>query len=302
MSGRAPSPRPAAGGFPLAVGAYTAWGLLPLYIRQLHVLPSLEFIGWRIVLALPVCLVLVAAMRQGHAVVAVLRDRRRLGLMTLSALLIGGNWLIYVAAIHAGHVYAASIGYYINPLVNFVLGTVFLRERLRRPQWAAVTIAAAGVAVLAWGARDSLVVSLGLAGTFAAYGLVRKLAPVEPLAGLTVETMVLVPVAAVLLAVGGAPAALSHGGAVMAWTACAGVVTVVPLLMFAGATRRLDLSTLGFVQFLAPTIVFLLGLFAFHEPLQPVQLASLVVIWGAIGVFCWDLSISLVEIDRQRTR
>lgn len=297
MASPVPSARPAAsGGLPLAVGAYVMWGLLPLYVRQLQALPPLEFIGWRIVLALPVCLGLVVATRQGHAVGEVLRDRRRLAPMTLSALLIGGNWLIYVVAIHSGHVYAASIGYYINPLVNFVLGTMILRERLRPPQWAAVAIAAAGVAVLAWGARDSLVVSLGLAVTFAAYGLVRKLAPVEPLAGLTVETMVLVPVAAVLLTVGGEPEALTHGAGVLAWTACAGVVTVVPLLMFAGAARRLDLSTLGFAQFIAPTIVFGLGLLVFHEPLRPVQLASLCVIWVAIGVFCWDLARNVRNI------
>jgi len=277
----------------MAVGAYALWGLLPLYIHALNVLPPLEFIGWRVLLSLPVCLGLVMVSRQWRGVVAVLRDRRRLGLMTLSALLIGANWLVYVMAIHAGHIYAASIGYYINPLVNFLLGTVFLKERLRRGQWLAIAIAVVGVALLAGGARDTLWVSLALAGTFGGYGLVRKLAPVEALPGLTIETLVLVPVAAGLLLWGGQrPAALGHGNVVLALTAGAGVATVVPLLLFAGAARRLPLSTLGFVQFLAPTLVFGLGLVVFREPLHMVQLACLGVIWVAIGVFCWDLAAS----------
>jgi chloramphenicol-sensitive protein RarD len=277
----------------MAIGAYALWGLLPLYIRQLHVLPPLEFVGWRVLLSLPVCLGLVTVLRQWRAVAAILRDRRRLGLMTLSALLIGANWLVYVMAIHAGHIYAASIGYYVNPLVNFLLGTVFLKERLHRAQWLAMAIAVVGVALLAGGALDTLWVSLALAGTFGGYGLVRKLAPVDALPGLTVETLVLVPVAAgLLLWSGQRPEAFAHGNAVLALTAGAGVVTVVPLLLFAGAARRLPLSTLGFVQFLAPTLVFGLGLAVFREPLHMAQLACLGVIWVAIGVFCWDLAAS----------
>lgn len=280
------------GGLPLALGAYLIWGLLPLYLREVHAVPPFEFVGWRVIFTLPVCLLLVLALRQGRSLRMAIGNRAILLRLTASALLIGGNWLVYIAAVQQGHVLATSLGYYINPLVNVLIGTLFLGERLSRAQWLAVGIAAVGVAILAWGAGEMLAISLVLALTFGGYGLVRKLTPVESLPGLTIESAVLVLPAAGIVAwqaQGPAGMALGMDPALDSLVALSGAITAAPLLLFAAAARRLDFSVLGFCQFLAPTIVFLLGLFVFHEPLRPVQMASFVLIWIAILVFSLDL-------------
>ncbi|MBU6267083.1 MAG: EamA family transporter RarD [Sphingomonadales bacterium] len=279
------SPRDATG-LQFAVGAYLIWGLLPLYLKLLHGIGPVQFVGWRVVFTLPVCLALVTTTRQGWKLAAALRNPRTLALLVLSALLIGGNWLIYVIAVQWGHVIAASIGYYINPLLNVLLGTVFLGETLNRRQWLAVGIAACGVAVLGWGARDTLGISLALAVTFGGYGLVRKLTPVDSLPGLTVESLVLAGPAVLMIWLGGPTA---HSAGSMALLSASGVITATPLLLFAAAARRLELSTLGFVQFISPTLQFLLGLLAFHEPLRMAQALCLGLVWVALGVFCVDV-------------
>jgi chloramphenicol-sensitive protein RarD len=279
-------------GLSYALGAYFIWGLLPLYLKLLQGVPPFEFVGWRIIFTVPVCLAIVAVRRQGAELLAALRDVKVLAALLASALLIGGNWVIYIVAVQSDHVLAASLGYYINPLLNVLLGTVFLREKLSRLQWLAVAVAAIGVASLAWGARDMLFISLSLATSFALYGLVRKLAPVGSLPGLTTETLLLtVPAIGVLLYYGSGGAQLHFGHE---WQnslvlAGAGIATAVPLLLFATAARRMDYSALGFVQFLAPTIQFALSLTVFGEALQPVQLLAFVLIWSAIAIFTWDL-------------
>lgn len=279
-------------GLSYAVGAYLIWGLIPLYFRLLKSVPPLEVVGWRIVFTVPVCLALVAVTRQFGQIGRVLTAPKILGTLTVSALLIAVNWLIYVFAIATDHVFAASLGYYINPLMNVLAGTLFLHEKLSARQWMAVALAAIGVAVLATGALESLWISMGLALSFCGYGLVRKLAPAESLPGLTIETLVLALPAVALIgwqASQGGGVALGRSPVIDATLAAAGIVTGVPLLLFATAARRMSYSTLGFVQFLAPTLVFMLGLFVFHEPLRPVQLVSFIMIWAAIAVFCWDL-------------
>jgi chloramphenicol-sensitive protein RarD len=172
-------------GLRFALGAYFIWGLLPLYLKLLQGVPPVEFVGWRIVFTVPICLAIVVARRQWAELLAALGNPKVLGALFASSLLIGANWMIYIVAVQSDHVLAASLGYYINPLLNVLLGTVFLREKLSRLQWIAVAIAAVGVATLAWGAQDMLFISLSLAGSFALYGLVRKLAPVCSLPGLT---------------------------------------------------------------------------------------------------------------------
>lgn len=279
-------------GLPYAIAAYLMWGLLPLYLDLVHMVPPFEFVGWRILFTLPVCIAIVMARRQGAALRAAAFSPKLLGLLFLSALLIGTNWLTYIVAVQSGHVLATSLGYYINPLVNVLAGTVFLGERLGRLQWAAVGLAAAGVAALAGGAMETLGISLALALSFAGYGLVRKLAPVGSLPGLTIESALLALPAAGLIAW----QAMEHGGTSLgqnsgldALVALSGVVTAVPLLLFATAARRMDYSTLGFCQYIAPTIVLLLALFVFREPLKPAQLASFALIWAAVALFSWDL-------------
>jgi chloramphenicol-sensitive protein RarD len=280
------------GGLAQAFGAYLIWCLFPLYFAMLHAVSPFEVVAWRLLFTLPFCLIMVAVLRQGAQLRAALGNPRLLGTLAVSGLLIGTNWLIYVLAVMEGHVIAASLGYYINPLVNVLAGTIFLRERLSRLQWTAVGLAAIGVAMLAGGALDTLWISMGIALSFAGYGLVRKLAPVESLPGLTVETLVLlIPALGLLGWQAPGPAGLAMGQSlnISLLLACAGIVTGIPLLLFAGAARKLDFSVLGFIQFVTPTGIFLLGLFVFGEPLRPVQIFCFLFIWTAIAVFCWDL-------------
>lgn len=280
------------GGLAYGLGAYVVWGLFPLYVRALRHVPGLELVAWRLVLAVPLCIAMVFALRQSGEVFAALRNRRTLATLALSAVLISANWIIFILAVLHGHVLATSLGYYINPLVNVLLGTLFLRERLSPRQWSAVALASVAVALLAWDALPMLWISLSLGISFSAYGLVRKLAPVSAMPGLTVETILLMPVGlGYLVYTAMTPAGLVFGQDTVTTLLLsgAGALTAVPLFLFAEAARRLDLSTLGFVQYLTPTFSFLLGLFVFHEPLRPVQLGCFALIWLAIGIFTWDL-------------
>lgn len=286
-----PPDRPRSGILP-ALGAYGIWGFLPLYLLLVRDVPPFEFVGWRIIWTLPLCLLIVAARRQWPDMRAALRDRRSIMILAASATLIAVNWVVYIWAIQEGHVYAASLGYYINPLINVLLGTVLLGERLTKRQWIAVGIAGIGVAILLGGALTTLWISLTLAISFGSYGLLRKRVAVGSLPGLTIESAILLlPAVGVVLLYAATPAGPSFGqelGLSLA-IVLGGVVTAVPLLLFAIAARRMDYSTLGFFQFLAPTIVFILGLAVFELPLQPVQLASFVLIWIALAVFVWDM-------------
>ena len=278
-------------GFAAAFSAYVIWGFLPLYLILVRSVPAFEFVGWRIIWTMPLCLLIVLARRQGPDLRAALANRRTLGLLALSATLIAVNWVVYVWAIQNGQVYAASLGYYINPLVNVLLGTVLLGEKLSRPQWAAVGLAGIGVSLLAAGALTTLWISLTLALSFGSYGLIRKQLDVGSVPGLTIESaLLLLPSLAVAwyyAQTQGSSFAVSTelSLAIMA----GGVVTAFPLLLFAIAARKLPYSMLGFIQFLAPSIVFVLGLTVFGEELKPVQAACFACIWAAAAIFVWDL-------------
>jgi chloramphenicol-sensitive protein RarD len=279
-------------GLPAALAAYVVWGFLPLYLILVKTVPAVEFVGWRIVWTLAICLAIAAGRRQLREIAAALRNRRVLLPLAASASLIALNWLVYVWAIQRGQVFAASLGYYINPLVNVLLGTLLLGERLSRRQWVAVAIAAAGIALLLGGALTTLWISLTLALSFGTYGLIRKQVPVGALPGLTIESLVLlIPALGVAwwYAQGPSGSSFGHHVGLSAAIVLGGALTAIPLWLFAVAARRMSYSALGFVQFLAPTIVFILGLTVFGEPLKPVQLACFVLIWAAIAVFVWDL-------------
>lgn len=296
------SPRPAKqnGGLAMALGAYTIWGLLPLYMLTVRAVPALEFVTWRIFWTLPFCLCVFAVTRTWSELRTATASWKVLRLLFLSAILIGVNWVVFTVAVQEGHLFAASLGYYINPLVNVFFGTLFLHERLTRLQWAAVAIAALGVSLLAFGAVEMLYISLTLAVSFSAYGLVRKLTPVGPLPGLTIESGLLTLPA---LAIAGWYAASAAGSGMAVSPTLStlvmlgGVLTGVPLLLFAGAARRMDYSALGMLQFVSPTISFVIGLTVFKEELRPVQLACFALIWCAIGLFVWDLLL-----QRRRAR
>lgn len=290
-SGPSPSGLAASGLAP-ALGAYLIWGFLPLYLMLVKSVPPFEFVGWRIIWTLPLCLLIVASRRQFPELLAALRSPRSLLALMASSVLIAINWFVYIWAIMAGEVYATSIGYYLNPLLNVLLGTLVLGEKLSRRQWLAVAIAAVAVALLAAGAITSLWISLSLGLSFGLYGLVRKQVSVGSLPGLTIESAILLPVAVAIAgwyAMSPQGSAFGQDAGMSLLIVFSGVVTALPLLMFALAARRMDYSTLGFIQYLSPTIVFFLGLFVFHQPLAPAKLASFVLIWVAVGVFVWDL-------------
>ncbi len=277
-------------GLPYAVGAYTIWGLvLPLYLILVRHVPAFEFVGWRVIFTAPICL---AALYWGglwDELRDLLCNPRMLALLAASSLLIFINWLIYTAAIQQGHVLAASLGYYINPLANVLAGTLFFKERLSSRQWGAVGLAALGVSLLAWGAADTLLISLSLAATFCGYGLLRKLIPVSAMVGLSMETAILLlPAMGIVIWYGGSAWGQS-GWSGNLLLALSGPLTASALLMFTTAARRMDYSALGFVQFLSPSFAFILALAVFHEPLRPVQLACFILIWCAIALFSWDL-------------
>ncbi len=279
-------------GIPAALGAYLIWGFLPLYLLLIRDVPPFEFVGWRIIWTLPICLVIVAARRQIAEIMTALASPKVLLTLLLSASLIAINWFVYIWAIMENHVYAASLGYYLNPLINVLLGTMLLGEKLSKLQWLAVAIAASAVGLLLAGAVTTLWISLTLALSFGLYGMVRKQVSVGSLPGLTIESAILLlPAIGIAWWYALSPAGPSFGTdpVLSALIVMGGVVTAVPLLLFAVAARRMDYSTLGFFQYLAPTIVFVLGLTVFAEPLKPIQLGSFVLIWTAVALFVGDM-------------
>ena len=293
MSDDSPLPQTASpSGVPHAISAYVLWGFMPLYLLLVKQVPAFEFVGWRIIWTLPICLLIVAFRGQFPAIREALKDRRAVLVLTASAILIGVNWVVYVWAIQQNQVYAASLGYYINPLVNVLLGTMLLKETLTRAQWIAVALAGVGIAVLAAGALTTLWISLTLAFSFGTYGLLRKQVSVGALPGLTIESAILLlPALGVAAWFAASPAGSSFGSDLGLSLAIAlgGALTAFPLLLFAIAARRMDYSALGFVQFLAPSIVFVLGLTVFGEELHPAQAFCFGCIWVAAAIFIWDL-------------
>lgn len=274
-------------GLGFGLGAYLIWGFLPLYFLLLAGVTAGEIVADRVVWSLVLLIGILAVAGRFGKLLAVLRNPRTLGLLTISAALISVNWLIYIWAVQNGHVLAASLGYFLNPLVNVVLGVVVLGERLKRTQMAAVALAAAGVAVLASGAGTGLWISLSLAFSFGLYGLVRKVAPVESLEGLTVETALLTPFALAYMAWLASNDALIFGDApgLTALLVLAGAVTAVPLLLFAGAARRLPYSTLGLLQYLAPTLQFLLAITVFGESMTTAHIVCFALIWSGLALY-----------------
>ncbi|MGQ0659921.1 EamA family transporter RarD [Sphingosinicella sp.] len=278
-------------GLLLGIGAYLIWGLMPLYFRLIAQVPAAEIVAHRVVWSL-LFLTALIALRRGWKAVRAALERRSLAILIATALLIGVNWLVFTWAATHGHVVAASLGYYLNPLVNILLGVLLLKERLSRAQIAATALAAVGVAVLAFGAGagTGLWISLSLAASFALYGFLRKIAPAGALEGLTVETALMAPLALGWIAAmqaSGTAGFTAHGPAITTLVALGGVITSVPLLLFTGAARRLPYSTLGFLQYIAPTLQFLIGVF-YGEPLTTAHLICFGAIWTALALVAID--------------
>jgi chloramphenicol-sensitive protein RarD len=269
------------------LAAYGLWGIMPIYFKWLKAVPSIDIVAHRIVWSLVALAILATLAGAWDQVRGAIRHRRTLAVLFLTALLIGTNWLLYVYAINSGHILAASLGYYLNPLANILLGRFILKERLSRLQWAAVTIAAGGVAVLAAGALGTLWISLTLCFSFATYGLLRKIIHVESLAGLTIETALLFPVALSWLLLGGAAGrpmfGVSHTETAL--LLISGIVSTVPLLCFTAAARRLAYSTVGMLQFIAPTLQFLLAVAIYDEPFTRAHAIAFGCIWAALALY-----------------
>ena len=269
------------------LAAYGLWGIMPLYFKLLKAVPSVDIVAHRIVWSLGVLAIFATFGGAWDQVRAAARKPRMLAMLFLTALLIGTNWLLYVYAINSGHILAGSLGYYLNPLANILLGRFILKERLNRLQWTAVAIAAVGIAVLAAGALGTLWISLTLCFSFATYGLLRKIIHVESLAGLTIETMVLAPIALGWLLMGGAEGRPMFGvdGTETSLLMAAGIVSTVPLLCFTAAARRLAYSTVGILQFIAPTLQFLLAVAIYHEPFTRAHAIAFGCIWTALALY-----------------
>jgi chloramphenicol-sensitive protein RarD len=290
------------GGLLHGLGAYMLWGLLPIYFKLIPQVGPVEMVASRVVWSLLLMALILAATGALGEFGRTLRNRRIMLAMTASALLIGVNWLTYIWAIGEGHILGASLGYFLNPLVNVLLGVLVLKERLRGTQMVAIALAATGVAMMAASALETLWVSLILALSFALYGLVRKVAPIGPRQGLAAETLILTPLALAYLAWLGANGGSHFGDDARTTTllVLSGVVTSVPLLLFATAARRMPLSALGLLQYVAPTMQFLVGLLLYREPLSGGQLAAFAVIWAGLAVFTLD-SLKVVRAQRLRT-
>jgi chloramphenicol-sensitive protein RarD len=279
-----------ANGIGYALGCYFLWGLLPLYFHMLDRVAPTEIVAQRVVWSLVLVVGIIAARTGLTAFFDVLRNKRLMAPLSASAALICTNWLVYIWAVHNDHVIAASLGYFLNPLVNILLGYLFLKERLRRGQVFAVAVAALGVGILAAAALDTLWISLTLALSFGLYGLVRKITPVAPMRGLGAETVLLTPFAIAYLLWLNAQGGLAFGTDLKTTSLLilSGAITATPLLLFAIAAQRLSMATLGIMQYLAPTLQFLTGILIFGETLSRGQMLSFSLIWLGLILFTVD--------------
>jgi chloramphenicol-sensitive protein RarD len=272
-------------------GAFFIWGMVPLYFRALGAVSAFEVIAHRVLWSLLFLIALLACTRGFGNARAVARQPRLLARLALTSFLVTSNWLTFVWAVSAGRVLETSLGYFITPQVNVLLGFVFLGERLRRLQWLAVALALAGVLNQIWLLGQLPWISLVLAASFGSYGLFRKQIPVDPVSGLLVETAIAAPFAlgyVIHLERAGTLAFAHQGRGLDAMLVFLGVLTAVPLMLFAAGAQRLRLATVGFLQYIAPSMTFLLAIFAFGEHLGPGRALTFALIWAGIAVYCFD--------------
>ncbi|HCE9039609.1 EamA family transporter RarD [Klebsiella michiganensis] len=287
-------------GILLALAAYFIWGIAPAYFKLIYYVPADEILTHRVIWSFFFMVALISISRQWPQVKRLLKTPKKVFLLALSAVLVGGNWLLFIWAVNNHHMLEASLGYFINPLVNILLGMIFLGERFRRMQWLAVLLAACGVLVQLWTFGSLPIIALGLAFSFAFYGLLRKKIAVDAQTGMLFETLWLLPVAAIYL-FGIADSPTSHMGQ-NSWSLnlllmAAGVVTTIPLLCFTGAATRLRLSTLGFFQYIGPTLMFLLAVTFYGEVPGADKMVTFAFIWVALAIFVMD-----AVYTRRRTR
>jgi chloramphenicol-sensitive protein RarD len=288
-------------GLTYGVGSYLLWGMFPLYFPLLEPAGTVEILASRMVWSLVVVVILLAVSRGFAGIRAVVRDGRRFGMLAAAAVLISINWAVYIWGVNSGHVVECSLGYFINPLITILLGVVVLGERLRTAQWVAVAIGAAAVVVIAVDYGRPPWIALTLAASFGTYGFVKKRAGVGALDSLAVETGTLfVPavIALVVLATQGSLVFGTHGAGNALLIASSGVVTAIPLLLFAAATQRLPLSVIGLLQYLTPVLQFLVGVGIRHEHVPFAEFIGFCLVWAALIV----LSVDAVRHQRAGSR
>jgi chloramphenicol-sensitive protein RarD len=268
--------------------AYLLWGILPLYWKALQAVPAPEILVNRIIWSFVFLFILLSIRRQWDWFQVLLRDRRRIGFLAGCAALIASNWYVYIWAVNAGYVVETSLGYFINPLVNVFLGVLILHERMRPGQWAAIAVATGGVLFLTLTYGSLPWIALFLAFSFGFYGLLKKKARFGSVEGLATEMAFLLLPALIgffVFQTSGQPAILSYGWTIIFLLMGSGVVTAVPLLLFAEAVQRVALSTIGLLQYIAPTIQFLLGIYVFNEPFTTTRLIGFIMIWVALIIY-----------------
>ncbi len=283
-------------GYLLGLGAYVSWGFIPLYFKALHSVAPVEIIVHRVLWSALFGSLLLLFWKHPGWWRELRENPQRVAILALSGSLIAGNWLVYVWAVNDGRMLEASLGYYINPLVNVFLGMLVLGERLRRLQWLAVGLALFGVIQQLWQLGSLPWVSLALALSFGFYGLIRKRAPVAALPGLVVETWLLVPIALGWALLHPAAQSLQNDfltSTEVLWLVAAGPITLAPLICFNAAARHLPYTSLGFLQYLAPTIVLILAVTVFGEQLSGPALTSFAFIWLGLAIYSLDIWLNL---------
>ena len=291
MSHPALTPENTRTGIIAGFSAYVIWGLVPIFFKQIAEVPATEIIAHRVVWAMLLMTALIGFGRGFGDALRIARQPAQLARIVLASALVISNWLTFVWGVNNGHIVETSLGYFILPLLNVALGVLVLKERMRPLQWLAVLCAAIGVAIEATRASGLPWIALVLAGTFAIYGLLRKQLPLDAASGLFLETVCMLPLALAWLAWSG-PSHFGVGAGITATDlllVATGPVTAIPLLLFAIATRRLPLSMMAFLQYLAPTLAFLIGVLMYHELLDTLRMLSLAAIWTGLAVYSVDL-------------
>jgi chloramphenicol-sensitive protein RarD len=277
---------------------YLFWGSVVLYWPMLEPATAIEILCNRVLWSLLTLLIIVALQKRTKAVIEIFRKKREVFLLLLASILIAANWGLFIWANLNGHILDSSLGYFVTPLLSVLLGVFFFQEKLRSLQWMAIAVATCSLVVFTFSLSGPPWLALSIGATFAAYGYVKKLAQVPAVESLTVETILLTPVAAiylVLLSLQGNNTFSSFGISHSLWLASAGIVTSLPLLLFGFAAIRVPLSRLGMLQYLSPTISFIVGLFVFNETMSAERLAGFVITWLALAILSYD-------VIRQRTK
>lgn len=293
-------PRQSLAGGGYALLAFAAWGVNPIYFKAVAEVAALEVLASRVIWSLPLLILLVVIARRWPVIRQALGERRTILALLCSTTILMVNWFIYIHAMNTDQVLESSLGYFINPLVNVIFGLVIFKERLRPWQVLAVGLAALGVLNLVFRADTVPWIALSLACTFSIYGLIRKLVKLGSVEGLLVETALVMPVAlgyVVYLALAGEVHFLSHGWRLDLLIILAGPVSALPLIWFTSGARRLDYSTVGIFQYIAPSLQFLLGVFVYEEPFGNVQLVTFACIWTALAIFTVDSLRHMRRVD-----